>query len=76
MGQLTPEIYNNLCIKYGNVQMDSFMMSLKENINTKLLYIMQHIKIVQIELKRLEQQIKLFYKTLMKNMQKISIMLQ
>lgn len=36
MGQLTPEIYNSLCIKYGNVQMDSFMMSLKENINKKI----------------------------------------
>lgn len=34
--QLTPEIYNNLCIKHGKNQMDSFMVSLKENINKKI----------------------------------------
>ena len=34
--QLTHEIYNNLCIKYGNVQMESFMLSLKDNINKKI----------------------------------------
>ena len=37
MGQLTSDIYNDLCIKHGKDKMDSFMLSLKNNINKKLI---------------------------------------
>lgn len=58
MGQLTPEIYSYLCVRYGKTQMDSFMISLQETIGKKItLYsIAYQTSLVRIQQIRLTDQ--------------------
>lgn len=58
MGQLTPEIYSYLCVRYGKTQMDSFMISLQETVGKKItLYsIAYQTSLVRIQQIRLTDQ--------------------